>query len=182
LANKCIALSLPLFKNKNKMKQFVFALVLVIASLTTFAQGKTVYVSTEEIFGKIPQVRVADSIINIENNRLASLYDDRKTELNDLATLFIKDSVNMNASQKEIKRKSLQDKISALSGFEQELKAALEDYKEKQFAPIRKKVFDAIQAVAKAKAATTVLLRESALIFPPGSDITAEVIKKFGGK
>ncbi len=164
------------------MKNLIVVCLLLLVGLGGFAQGKTVYVSTEEVFSKIPQTKNADSLVNKEAARLSALYDDRKTELNDLVSLFVKDSVTMTADKKELKRKSLQEKYTGLSNYEQELKAALEDYKEKQLDPIRAKIIDNIKVIAKAKAATTVLYRESAVIIPTGSDITLDVIKKMGGK
>jgi outer membrane protein len=164
------------------MKKLVFAVALIIANLSINAQGKTVYVSTDEVFARIPQVKVVDSLVNKEGEKLSAMYDDRKTELNDLVALFIKDSSAMTNEAKEVKRKSLQEKVAALSTYEQQLKGSLEEYKEKQLEPVRGKVFETIKNIAKAKAATTVLYRESAVIIPTGSDITLEVVKKLGGK
>jgi outer membrane protein len=164
------------------MKNVVVVIALIVASLNTYAQGKTVYVSTDEIFAKIPQVKVVDSLVNKEGERLSALYEDRKNELNDLVALFIKDSINMNTETKEIKRKSLQEKVANLSTYEQQLKASLDEFKETKLEPVRAKIFENIKTIAKAKAATTVLYRESAVIIPTGSDITMDVVKKLGGK
>ncbi len=164
------------------MKKLVVAVALIIASLSTFAQGKTVYVSTDEVFARIPQVKLVDSLVNMEGERLSGLYEERNNEINDMVALFIKDSSAMTTEAKEVKRKSLQEKVSSLSGYEKQLKAMLDQYKDKQLEPVRAKVLETIKNIAKVKAATTVLYRESAVIIPIGSDITLDVVKKLGGK
>jgi Skp family chaperone for outer membrane proteins len=164
------------------MKKLIFVLCIVFTSTIAFAQGKTAYISTDEVFAKIPQVIIADSLVRKENERLSNVYKEREDELNDLVGLFMKDSINMNNEQKELKRKNLQGKVAGLSEFKKELEGDLEQYREKLYAPIREKVMSKIKEIIKAKGYTSCLYREGALFFPPTDDITKQVIIKMGGK
>lgn len=164
------------------MKKIFLAFIIICSGVVAMAQGKTAYISTDEVFSNIPQSKVADSLILKESNRLNNLYKERQEELNDLIALFVKDSITMTTEQKEVKRKSLQDKVSNLQASEQDLKAELDNYREKVYAPIKEKVFGVIRDIAKLKGCMTVLYRENAVIIPAGSDITRDVIKKMGGK
>lgn len=164
------------------MKKVFVSLFLIVVATFTYAQGRTAFVSTEEIFGRIPQTLVADSLITLEGDRLNSLYNERESELNDLIQLFIKDSINMVDSVKQDKRLKLQGKVTDLSKLKEELKEQLEIFKQTQIRPIQDRVIKEINLFAKAKGFSTVLLRESAIVIPPGTDITYEIIKKLGGK
>lgn len=164
------------------MKTLLLAVLILCGTIATQAQGKTGYISTDEVFANIPQSRVADSIIQIEANKLNNAYKNREDEINDLVSAFLKDSVNMTKEVKEVKRKGLQDKISGLSELKKQLENDLEEYKNKTYTPVKEKVLIAIRDIAKAKGYTTCLYRESALFFPPADDMTKAVIKKLGGK
>jgi Skp family chaperone for outer membrane proteins len=164
------------------MKKIIFGIAFILCAQFAMAQGKTAYISTDAVFANIPQVKIADSLIELEKNKLNDVYNERNNELNDLIALFVKDSINMAKEVKEAKRISLQGKLTDLEKSKQLLNEQLEDFKEKQYAPIREKVFKEIAAFSKAKGFATVLYRESAVIIPPNSDITLEIIKKMGGK
>jgi outer membrane protein len=164
------------------MKKF-FAIVLVtILTVNGFAQGKTAYISTDEVFANIPQVKAADSLIRRENDRLSNLYNDRQDELNVLYKAFVDDSAKMTTEVKEMNRKKLQEKVTAFQASKQDLQNELEGFKEKMYAPIKEKILVAIRDLTKAKGYTTCLYREGAVFFPPNDDITKAVIKKMVGK
>jgi Skp family chaperone for outer membrane proteins len=160
-----------------KMKNRILIAILVMASMSVSAQ-KTLFVSTDAVLGQIPQVRIADSLIGLEDSKLAGVYNERKVEIDELVDKFIIDSLTMTATQKEEKRKALQEKYAGLGKLESELKQKLEEFKDRTYQPIRIAMFETIKAVAKAKASATVLYRENAILVPPGTDITEEVIKK----
>ncbi len=160
------------------MKKILLLCGLAIINVTMFAQGKTLYVSTDGIYQNIYQIRDVDSIINIETAKMAEAYDVRKQALNDSIAKFFVDSVSMSDIAKETKRLALQKDISEMGQYEAQLKENLESYKEKVLTPIKKLVFETINAVGKAKGATTILFREQAIMIPPGTDITMDVIKR----
>jgi outer membrane protein len=164
------------------MKHLFISLFFLASVINSFGQGKTAYISSDEVFANIPQVIKADSLIRLENDRLSAIYKDREEELNDLYKIFVSDSGTMTADVKEIKRKKLQEKVTAFQSSKQELQNELETYREKVYAPIKEKVLLTIKDIAKAKGYTTCLYKESALFFPPNDDITRLVIKKMGGK
>jgi Skp family chaperone for outer membrane proteins len=164
------------------MKKIVLSIVILCSAIVTFAQGKTAYISTDDVFANIPQVKIADSAIMKENTRLSALYKEREEELNDMISLFVKDSGTMDKDVKELKREKLQKKVTDLQTGKRELEDELAAYKEKVYAPIKDKVFAAIKDFIKVKGITTVLYRENAVIIPAGTDITRDIILKLGGK
>lgn len=160
------------------MKQLILVALIALSNLTTNAQGKTVYVSTDEIFQSIYQTRIADSIVTLEANKLSGFYDYQKQNLNDSIQKFFTDSLTMNEKQKEEKRTALQAELADMGRLEANIKDSIQKLKEEIVVPIRKLMMDVILATGKSKGATTILYRENAILIPPGSDITAEVIKK----
>jgi outer membrane protein len=88
----------------------------------------------------------------------------------------------MNASMKNIKRTDLQNRLTALSGKEQQNNNALAIEKERVTNPIREKLVKAIQDVAKENGYSHVAYKDQMIVFPAADDITALVKKKLGIK
>jgi outer membrane protein len=164
------------------MKFLSLIVLSFIVAMAAHAQGKTAYVSTEEIFATIPQVKKADTVIAQYGNQLSIQYDESQQKINDLSESFIKDSLTYTTEVKEAKRKVILDKINELQKTKVQYEKDIEAFKEKTYAPIREKVLTAIANAAKEKGYTTVLYREQAIFFPPKDDLTPIVKKKLGAK
>lgn len=153
----------------------LLAITLTFAFTKVDAQQKTCVVSADEIFAAMPEVLKADSSLAAYQQALAEAYQDQQNELNTAYAKFVKDSSTMSPAVKEAKRKILQDKITDLQNKEQELNKSLEAQKEKELAPIRAKMLQAIKDVARENGYGFVLYKEQAIVFPESDDITAKV-------
>ena len=163
---------------KTALVLFVFTLFISV----TNAQTKFGVVGVDEVFSQMPDLKKADSSLAIFQKELQDTYQQQQTALNDAYNKFVADSAKMTPSLKEIKRKDLQDRITALSKKEEEFNKLLEQEKEKAMKPVREKLMKTIQDVAKENGYTHVAYKEQLIVFPAADDITDKVKKKLGIK
>jgi len=161
------------------------ALVLFVVTLfvsVANAQTKFGVVGVDEVFGQMPDLKKADTSLAVFQKGLQDTYQQQQIALNDAYTKFVKDTINMTPTLKEIKRKDLQDRITALSKKEEEFNKLLEEEKERTMKPIREKLMKTIQDVAKENGYTHIAYKEQLIVFPAADDITDKVKKKLGIK
>ena len=165
-------------------KQLLLLLFTAVAFATSpaIAQTKLAVVSADEVFAVMPEVVKADSSLAAYQQALAQAYQDQQNDLNTAYAKFVADTSKMTPTLKEIKRKDLQERITALQGKEQQLNKDLETEKERQLKPIREKMLKVIQDVAKENGYTHVAYKEQLVVFPVADDITDKVKKKLGIK
>lgn len=165
------------------MKKIAFVLF-ISAFFATAIQAQTKFgvVGVDEIFTAMPEVYKADSQLVAFQAELNKMYQDEETELNKAIEKFYKDSLTMNASLKDIKRRELQDRIGVHSKKQEQFNKMLEDEKEKALKPLRAKLMKTIQDVAKENGYTHVAYKEQLIVFPQADDITDKVKKKLGIK
>lgn len=154
----------------------------LLTSVKSIAQTKLAVVSADDVFAAMPEVFKADSMLAAYQQALTEMYQQQQNELNEAYAKFVKDSSKMTPAVKEVKRKDLQDRITALQNKEQTLNKDLETEKERQLKPIREKMLKAIQDVAKENGYTHVAYKEQLIVFPPADDITDKVKKRVGAR
>jgi outer membrane protein len=88
----------------------------------------------------------------------------------------------MSVSVKDVKRGELQKMLQELQNEDQRIQQQLQQRQQELIAPINKKAFDAIQAVAKENGYSYVIEKDALLVAPPGDDIIPLVAKKLNVK
>ena len=88
----------------------------------------------------------------------------------------------MSDSVKDVKRGELQKMLTDLQSEDQRIQQQLRQRQQELIAPINKKAFDAIQAVAKESGYTYVFEKDALLVAPPGEDVLPLVAKKLNVK
>ncbi len=165
------------------MKKLIVSLfILSCINEGTTAQTKFGVVSVDAIFAIMPDTYKADSMISNFQKELSTTYQEQQLGINAAIEKFYKDSAKMTVSLREIKRKDLQERVTALNNKEKELNKALEAEKEKLLKPVKDKLYEAIKDVAKENGYTHVAYKEQIIIFPEADDISDKVKKKLGIK
>ncbi len=103
-------------------------------------------------------------------------------ELNSKDSAFVKDSVKLSASMKEIKRNDLIKLYQRVQGFQQESQQEYQAKANEKIAPIREKALNAIRTVAKENGYTYIFNEDNLLVMPPGDNILPLVKAKLGIK
>jgi outer membrane protein len=160
---------------------FITATALVTSSQVN-AQTKIGYISTQELVSIMPETAKADSNLQQYRGALIQNAQEKQSTLEAAIEKFNKDSATMSVSVKDVKRGELQKMLQELQNEDQRIQQQLQQRQQELIAPINKKAFDAIQAVAKENGYTFVIEKDALLVAPPGDDIIPLVAKKLNVK
>ena len=166
------------------MKKLLAIAVLAFGMNSASAQNKIGYINTDELISVMPEALKADSELKEYQQSLYQQGQEINKDADDKAAQFIKDSLKMSASMKEIKRKELYDLVTKANGWNETAQNMYNQKAQEKIDPIRTKALDAIKAVAKEKGYNYVLdqAQSGLLVFPPGDDLMAAVKAKLGIK
>lgn len=164
------------------MKKLLFAGIMSLGMFTASAQNKMGYINTDELVSTMPEAAKADAELKEFKTGLGQQYQDLSMELNAKDSAFIKDSVKLSSSMKEIKRGELIKLYQRVQGFQQESQEEYQTRANEKIAPIREKALIAIRAVAKENGYTYIFNEDNLLVMPQGDNILPLVKAKLGIK
>ena len=164
------------------MKKLLFAGIMALGMFTASAQNKMGYINTDELVSTMPEAAKADAELKEFKTGLGQQYQDLSMELNAQDSAFIKDSVKLSSSMKEIKRGELIKLYQRVQGFQQESQEEYQTRANEKIAPIREKALIAIRAVAKENGYTYIFNEDNLLVMPQGDNILPLVKAKLGIK
>lgn len=168
---------------KKTILYFLLAGVMVMTGTVVKAQNKIGYISFNELMAAMPELKKADTVLAEYRAALEQKFEDYKAEFQQKSKqLSGPDTAKLTKPQLELKRKSLQELLAKLQGYEQEAGNELQEKRNALLAPIQKKAEDVIQVVAKDNGYTYVMEKEGLHVFPPADDILPLVKKKLGLK
>ena len=164
------------------MKKLLFAGIMALGMFTSSAQNKLGYINTDELVSTMPEAAKADAELKEFKTGLGQQYQDLSMELNAKDSAFVKDSVKLSSSMKEIKRGELIKLYQRVQGFQQESQEEYQAKANDKIAPIREKALIAIRAVAKENGYTYIFNEDNLLVMPQGDNILSLVKAKLGIK
>lgn len=164
------------------MKNLIIAFVLAFSTFAASAQNKIGYISTEDLISDMPEAEKADAELKEYQTALAQQGQDMMKELNAKDSIFVKDSVKLSPTMKEIKRNELIALYQKVQNWNQQAQDLYQQEAQKKIAPLRVKALDAIKAVAKENNYTYIFDMNSIIVAPPGDDVLHLVKKKLGIK
>lgn len=168
------------------MKNLIVAVVLVISifglSGTATSQAKIGYISTEELIGAMPEAEKANSELQEYQTALQQQGQSYYTELNELDSLFARDSAKMNKATKDLKRNDMIALYQKVQGWQQTMQQKIGEKQQELLGPIQRKAIDNIKLVAKENGYAYILEAGTLLVSPPADDILPLVKKKMGIK
>jgi outer membrane protein len=146
---------------------------------TASAQTKIGYISVENVLSLMPEVSKFDSILS---RYQADSINPQYASL--IQTYQYKDSMYKDtlkppppAVKKQLEEE-LPQLINTIQNWQQIVNQAMEAKQNELLAPLYRKIYDAIRAVAKEKGYTHVLNKESLLVAPDADDMVAAVAAK----
>jgi outer membrane protein len=164
------------------MKSILTAAAMVVVLLVTGnslnAQNKTGYISFQDLVAVMPETAKADSSYKVYQEQKVKSAEKKNANFEKELADFYKDSINLSAEVKQARREDLQKFVTELSGMEETIQKELQKKQEELMAPIQKKAFESLQAVAKENGYTYVFDAGTLLIAPPGDDLLPLVAKK----
>ena len=146
---------------------------------TASAQTKIGYISVENVLSLMPEVSKFDSILS---RYQADSINPQYASL--IQTYQYKDSMYKDtlkppppAVKKQLEEE-LPQLINTIQNWQQIVNQAMEAKQNELLAPLYRKIYDAIRAVAKEKGYTHVLNKDSLLVAPDADDMVAAVAAK----
>ena len=168
------------------MKKFLTAAFITVTALVTTsqvnAQTKIGYISTQELVSIMPETAKADSNLQQYRTALIQNAQEKQSSLETAIEKFNKDSATMSVSVKDVKRGELQKMLNDLQAEDQRIQQQLQQRQQELIAPINRKAFDAVQAVAKENGYSYIFEKDALLVAPPGDDVLQLVAKKMNIK
>jgi outer membrane protein len=167
---------------KNLIVAVVFGISIFGLTGTAFSQNKIGYISTEELIGSMPEAEKANTELQEYQAALQQQGAAYYKELNELDSLFAKDSATMNKAIKELKRNDMIALYQKVQGWQQTTQQMIQEKQQTLLGPIQKKAIENIKLVAKENGYAYVLEAGTLLVSPPADDILPLVKKKMGIK
>jgi len=166
------------------MKKLLLGAVMAFGILSASAQTKIGYINTDELMAVMPEAGKITEDLNAYQLALQQQGQALTIEADKKRDQYIKDSVTLSASMKEIRRDELIKLYARLQNYDQEAQQKAQEYAQTKIGPVRVKALDAIKAVAKEKGYTYVLddATSTLLVMPPGDDLLPAVKAKLGIK
>lgn len=164
------------------MKQLIVALLLSTGFFGATAQNKIGYINTDELIAVMPEASKADGELKEYQASLVQQGQDMAREFDEKDSIFVKDSMKLSPSMKDIKRNELIGLYQRVQSWNQQAQEMYQAEAQKKIAPIRTKALDAIQAVAKENGYTYVIDFNSLLVYPAGDNLLTLVKKKLNIK
>jgi len=165
---------------KNLIVAVVFGISIFGLTGTAISQTKIGYISTEELIGSMPEAEKANTELQEYQQALNQQGASYYKELNELDSLFAKDSATMSKATKELKRNDMIALYQKVQGWQQTMQQMIGEKQQTLLGPIQKKAIDNIKLVAKEAGYAYVFEAGSLLVSPPSDDILPLVKKKMG--
>lgn len=163
------------------MKKLLVVAVLALGTLSVSAQ-KIGYISPDELIGSMPEAEQADKDLQNYQTELGQRQQDLMKELSAKDSSFVKDSLTMTPTMKDLRRRELIELYQKAQNWQSQAQELYNAEAQKKIAPIRAKALDAIKAVAKENGYAYVLDVANVIVAPPGDDLLPLVKKKLGIK
>lgn len=167
---------------KNLIVAVVFGISIFGLTGTAFSQTKIGYISTEELIGSMPEAEKANTELQEYQTALNQQGASYYKELNELDSLFARDSATMNKATKELKRNDMIALYQKVQGWQQTMQQMIGEKQQALLGPIQKKAMENIKLVAKESGYAYIFEAGSLLVSPPSDDILPLVKKKMGIK
>ncbi|MBC7689509.1 MAG: OmpH family outer membrane protein [Aquabacterium sp.] len=165
---------------KNLIVAMVFGISIFGLTGTAFSQSKIGYISTEELIGSMPEAEKANSELQEYQTALQQQGASYYKELNELDSLFARDSASMSKATKDLKRNDMIALYQKVQGWQQTMQQMIQEKQGALLGPIQKKAIDNIKLVAKESGYAYVFEAGSLLVSPPSDDMLPLVKKKMG--
>ena len=164
------------------MKQLLVAVLFSTGIFGATAQTKIGYINTDELIAVMPEASKADTELKEYQASLVQQGQDMAREFDEKDSIFVKDSLKLSPSMKDIKRNELIGLYQRVQSWNQQAQEMYQAEAQKKIAPIRTKALDAIQAVSKENGYTYVFDINSLLVYPAGDNLLSLVKKKLNIK
>lgn len=166
-----------------KLLPFALCSLFVLAiGQTSQAQVKVGYISLQELIGKMPEYKKAETDMADYTKALNDQLNEYRLEHYIKDSISNVDSPKWTAAVRDVKRQELQKLAIKVYTYQQDAQKLLQEKEQALIAPIQQKAVQTTQAVGKENGYTYILSKEQLIMFPATDDLLPLVAKKLGIK
>lgn len=159
-------------------KLLMAASFILIAGIGAQAQNKNGYISIDNMVLLMPETAKIDSLLQVfDRDSLQSVFNYNITEYQRKDSIW-RDSLRTSATVRKKLEPELQQLIYEIQNWDAMKQQLIQNKQNLLLEPIYKKVYDAVQAVAKEKGYTWVFSQDALLVAPPGDNLLPMVAEK----
>ncbi|HAD33518.1 MAG TPA: hypothetical protein DCF44_03335 [Chitinophagaceae bacterium] len=136
------------------MKKIIIACFVLFISVTTYAQQKIGYISSDELLMAMPEAKKADADISAYAKTFQDQLQAMQKEMETKYKAYEAETKTMSEAMRIVKEKELQDLQNRIVSTQQSAEEKIAAKKQDLLKPIMEKADKAIQAVAKEKGYT----------------------------
>jgi len=168
------------FKSSHILITSVALLVLTLAFTKGVTKSKVGHLHTNALWELMPEKQKADTVIAIQRSKMEAFYKEKQTDFQAKWTAYVKDSASLTGTIKESRFKEVVDLNKSIESMPKAFDKDLKQLKEEEYAPIRTKMQNAVDAVSKANQYDYILDSSYGNIIYSGndSDNILELVKK----
>jgi len=168
------------FKSSHILITSVALLVLTLAFTKGVTKSKVGHLHTNALWELMPEKQKADTAIAIQRSNMENFYKEKQGEFQAKWAAYVKDSASLTGTIKESRFKDVVDLNKSLESMPKAFDKDLANLREEKYAPIRKKMQGAVDAVSKANQYDYILDSSYGTIIYTGndSDNILELVKK----
>ena len=164
----------------NKIKFFLVAAIVMIGAGTVSAQ-KIGYISVDNVVYLMPEIGKIDTALQrFQADSLNPQFNYLVSEYNRKDSIMRRDSAKLAAAVRTQMQQELEGTAYQIQNWQSYVQQAMQAKQNRLLEPVYRKVFNAIQSVAKDNGYSHVMNKEALLVAPPGDDILPLVAKRLG--
>ena len=159
-------------------KLLIVAGMMAMGIYSVSAQTKIAFIETDELIGAMPEAAKVDAELKEYQASLVQQGQDMGKDADEKASAFVKDSLKMTPTMKEIKKTEILKLYQEVQNWNQIAQDKYNQKAQEKIAPVRQKALDAITAIAKERGYTYVIdASTSVLLVKPTSDDLMPFVK-----
>lgn len=161
------------------MKKVLLGIIILTSvAFTAEAQSKNGYISVDNMVLLMPETAKIDSLLGVyEKDSLNPRFQYVVSEYQRKDSMY-RDSAKTPAAVRKTLEPELQQLIYEIQNWDAIKQQVVQNKQNSLLEPIYKKVYDAVQAVAKEKGYAYVFSQEALLVAPPGDNMLPLVAEK----
>ena len=149
-----------------------------LVAITAQAQTKSGYISVDNMVMLMPETAKIDSLLQLfDRDSLSPRFTHVVSEYQRKDSMY-RDSVKTPAAVRKMLEPELQQLIYEIQNWDAIKQQVIQNKQNALLEPIYKKVYDAVQTVAKEKGYGWVYSQEALLVAPPGDNLLPMVAEK----
>lgn len=159
------------------MLKKLIILFLIVAPIGAYAQDKLAYISTEEVFSQMPELKDVESKLSTKQEEIKKVMAEMQTEYETKAKAFQESKEELTESILMDRQKQLKDIEDRFQTFAETSDKEFSELRQQLLAPIQQKLQKAVQDVGAEQGYTYIMERGALPYVSPNAVDAGKLVK-----